>query len=114
MLLQDCWIAPLPKYLLFMYKLNEANVKKRKWGKIIRILTKRSILPAPDKEKTMSQSTKLDLTSVAFKADPYPTFAWYRSSEPVYLLDSSHGQNTWLISRYADVDFVLRDERFIK
>ncbi|HLG64866.1 MAG TPA: cytochrome P450 [Ktedonosporobacter sp.] len=62
----------------------------------------------------MTQSTEFDLTSAAFKADPYPTFAELRTYEPVHQLSSSQEGSTWLISRYADVEFVLRDERFIK
>ncbi len=62
----------------------------------------------------MSQSTELDLTSTAFKADPYPAFARLRTYEPVHQLSVSNGQSTWLVSRYTDVELVLRDERFIK
>jgi len=65
-------------------------------------------------EKIMNQSTELNLASPAFKANPYPTFARLRAHDPVYQLASSAGQNTWLITRYAEVEFVLHDERFTK
>ncbi|HEY1349405.1 MAG TPA: cytochrome P450 [Ktedonobacteraceae bacterium] len=62
----------------------------------------------------MSQSTAFDLASPVFKMDPYPTFARLRSYDPVHLLSSAAGQSTWLLTRYADIDLVLRDERFMK
>lgn len=62
----------------------------------------------------MSQSTEVDLSSPAFKIDPYPAFAQLRSYDPVHLLASSDGHSTWLLTRYADVEMVLRDERFMK
>lgn len=68
------------------------------------------------KEKAMAQSTEteLDLTSSAFKANPYPTFALLRANDPIHRLSTSNGQSSWLITRYTDADIVLRDERFIK
>ncbi|HZO74536.1 MAG TPA: cytochrome P450 [Ktedonobacteraceae bacterium] len=62
----------------------------------------------------MSQSLELNLTSPAFKADPYPAFAWLRTDDPVHQLASSGGQSTWLITRYVDAEIALRDQRFIK
>ncbi|HEX7734602.1 MAG TPA: cytochrome P450 [Ktedonobacteraceae bacterium] len=62
----------------------------------------------------MKTSEQFDLASSAFKANPYPTFARLRASEPVYLLASSNGQNTWLVTRYSDAELILRDERFVK
>jgi cytochrome P450 len=63
----------------------------------------------------MTQSTEFNLTSSTFKADPYPTFARLRDSDPVYQYATSpSGQRTWLITRYADADAILRDERFVK
>jgi cytochrome P450 len=62
----------------------------------------------------MSQSTAFDLASPVFKMDPYPAFAGLRLYDPVHLLSSAAGQSTWLLTRYADVDLVLRDERFMK
>lgn len=62
----------------------------------------------------MSQLTKLDLASPIFKANPYPAFARLRASDPVHQFASTNGQSTWLITRYADAELVLRDERFVK
>ena len=46
---------------------------------------------------------------LAFVADPYPVYAELRSRAPVrYHEPTGH----WLISRYADVDALLRDRRF--
>lgn len=62
----------------------------------------------------MSQTVEFDITAPTFKVNPYPAFAELRAYDPVHLLSSVEGQNTWLVTRYADVDLVLRDERFIK
>jgi cytochrome P450 len=62
----------------------------------------------------MSQSTEVNITSSAFKANPYPAFARLRAYDPVHQLTSSNGQSTWLITRYTDAEVVLRDERFVK
>jgi cytochrome P450 len=65
-------------------------------------------------KKTMIQPRELDLASPAFKANPYPAFARLRACDPVHLYRSSGGQNTWLITSYAEADLVLRDARFVK
>jgi cytochrome P450 len=62
----------------------------------------------------MNQSLELNFGSPVFKANPYPTLAHLRADDPVYQISSSQGQNGWLITRYADAERVLRDERFIK
>ncbi len=62
----------------------------------------------------MSQSKELDLASPVFKANPYPDFAQLRRYDPVYCFNTSNGQSTWLITRYAEAELVLRDERFVK
>lgn len=62
----------------------------------------------------MSQSMEIDLASPVFKANPYPFYARLRADEPVHEFSTSHGQSTWLITRYTDAEFVLRDERFVK
>jgi cytochrome P450 len=66
------------------------------------------------KEKVMSQSTELNLASSVFKANPYPAFARLRASNPIHQLTLFGQQRTWLITRYAEVELVLRDERFVK
>ncbi|GCE07704.1 cytochrome P450 family protein [Dictyobacter aurantiacus] len=62
----------------------------------------------------MSQSTKLNLNSPIFKANPYPTFAQLRATDPVHLYASTAEHKTWLITRYKDADAILRDDRFVK
>ena len=48
-------------------------------------------------------------TELDFIADPYPAYARLREREPVrYDEQTDH----WLISRYADVNALLRDRRF--
>ncbi|MFI0352340.1 cytochrome P450 [Actinomadura sp. 9N407] len=49
-----------------------------------------------------------DPWSPEFVADPYPAFAGLRVERPVFF-DEATGQ--WVISRYADVDALLRDRR---
>jgi unspecific monooxygenase len=45
----------------------------------------------------------------AFIADPYPAYAELRASSPVLYDDAT---NHWLVSRYEDVNALLRDRRF--
>lgn len=49
--------------------------------------------------------------SESFLRDPYPYYKQLRDSDPVYW---SQEGNYWIITRYADADFVLRDLRFGK
>ncbi|GCE07684.1 cytochrome P450 family protein [Dictyobacter aurantiacus] len=68
-----------------------------------------------DFDLTSSQTAEFDLTTVAFKSNPYPILARLRTHDPVYQYTSSpDGQSTWLITRYEDAEIVLRDERFVK
>lgn len=62
----------------------------------------------------MSQSSEFDLASPTFKANPYPTFAHLRATDPVHRIKMPNGGHAWLITRYHDADMVLRDERFVK
>lgn len=67
--------------------------------------------------KGMSQITSaqdLDLAAPVFKANPYPAFARLRLTTPVSVLNEKQGQQTWLITRYQEAEWVLRDERFVK
>jgi cytochrome P450 len=45
----------------------------------------------------------------AFVADPYPTYARLRDEAPLHFVPP---MDAWVISRYADVQFALRDARF--
>jgi cytochrome P450 PksS len=51
----------------------------------------------------------LDLFSLAFKADPFPTYADLRSDDPVYCHHAPYGARIWYITRYEDVLTVLKD-----
>ena len=50
-----------------------------------------------------------DLTSDAYFADPYPTYAVMRKDAPVYQLP---GTNLWYVTRYQDLAALFRDARF--
>jgi cytochrome P450 len=54
-----------------------------------------------------SQAT-ISLTSAAFIADPYPTYAWLREHAPVYFSEEWQG---FALTRYSDVLAALRDPR---
>ncbi len=59
-------------------------------------------------------SPPIDLSSPAFKADPFPTLARLRAEEPVHRTALSDGTPLWLLTRYADVQDLLQDGRFAK
>lgn len=60
--------------------------------------------------------TDLDLFSPAFQADPFPTFAQMRTQEPVYqlMVPTVAGRKYWIVTRYEDVESILKDKRFTK
>ncbi|HEY4383249.1 MAG TPA: cytochrome P450 [Ktedonobacteraceae bacterium] len=62
----------------------------------------------------VTQSPEIDLFSSAAKANPYPSYALVRSSDPVYNLKMEDGSTRWLITRYEDTLAILKDQRFIK
>jgi cytochrome P450 len=49
------------------------------------------------------------IVDAAFLADPYPTYAALREAGPMHWSDEFFG-GAWLLTRYADVDAVLRDD----
>ena len=53
-----------------------------------------------------------ELTSPAFRADPYPTYARWRAEAPVCRAKLPDKQTVWLVSRYDDAVTVLKDPRF--
>lgn len=59
-------------------------------------------------------NTPIDLLNPVFKADPFPTYAELRQHAPVYRAALPDGTPVWLVTRYDDVQTVLRDERFVK
>jgi cytochrome P450 len=57
---------------------------------------------------------EIDISSAAFKANPFPYFAELREIAPVYLLPAYRGQKAWLVTRYDDIEMVLRSDDFAK
>lgn len=55
-----------------------------------------------------------DIAHPRFKADPYPTYARLRREAPVHRARVGRRRGAWLLSRYDDVDALLRDPRFAK
>jgi cytochrome P450 len=62
----------------------------------------------------MTPLKDVDVTSPAFKANPYPVYARQRAETPVCRLMLPDRQSAWLVTRYDDVATVLRDGRFVK
>ncbi|MCG8347556.1 MAG: cytochrome P450 [Chloroflexales bacterium] len=60
------------------------------------------------------QASLPELFTPDFKADPYPVYANLRETSPIHRVTPPEGRSFWVISRYADVDAVLRDNRFSK
>jgi cytochrome P450 len=56
----------------------------------------------------------VDISSAAFKANPFPYFAELRETAPVYPLAAYRGRRAWLVTRYDDVEMVLRSDEFAK
>ena len=56
----------------------------------------------------------VNIVSAEFKADPFPFLAHLRASDPVYRTALSDKTPVWLITRYDDVNALLRDQRFTK
>lgn len=55
----------------------------------------------------------IDITSRAFKTDPFPFYARLRAQAPVHRARMGK-LDVWLVTRYDDVLMVLKDERFMK
>jgi cytochrome P450 len=64
-------------------------------------------------EKT-TRITPMDITSSKFKANPFPFFAQLRTEAPVYRMLLHNKKALWIVSRYEDVNLLLKDERFVK
>jgi cytochrome P450 len=75
---------------------------------------------AAPRSKTMSESIpnerRYDLYSQSVKNNPYPVFASMRQDDPVFAQLGIDGQTTiWFLTRYDDVELLLRDEaRFVR
>ena len=49
-----------------------------------------------------------------YKSDPYPLYATMRNQSPAYLTNLPDGVEVYMITRYADVQAALKDERLVK
>ena len=60
--------------------------------------------------------TQVDVTNAKFKANPFPFYAQLRAEAPVFpvTVPMPTRQRAWLITRYSDVQDVLKDARFAK
>jgi cytochrome P450 len=68
--------------------------------------------PSSARRAVMISITDVDLTNLAFRADPYPTYARWRAEAPVCRAKLPDNQTVWLVSRYDDAITVLKDPRF--
>jgi cytochrome P450 len=55
-----------------------------------------------------------NLASPGFKANPYPFYARLRDEAPAYRTTLPTKEPAWLVTRYDDVEALLKDERFAK
>jgi cytochrome P450 len=62
----------------------------------------------------MAPIRDVDISSPAFKANPYPFYAQLRNEAPVHRVILGDKRPAWLVSRYDDVVTVLKDDRFVK
>lgn len=56
----------------------------------------------------------VDITAPAFKADPFPFYARLRAEAPVFPVAVRGRGRAWLVTRYDDVQSLLRDGRLAK
>jgi len=58
----------------------------------------------------------MNIVSAQFKANPFPVLARLRSEEPIHrtTLPDKAKTPVWLVTRYEDVNALLKDERFPK
>lgn len=66
------------------------------------------------RKRPSSLANPVNIASPEFKANPYPFYARLRDESPVCRVILPTGEPAWLITRYADVLMVLKDERFVK
>jgi cytochrome P450 PksS len=62
----------------------------------------------------MDSIENVDISSPAFKANPYPFYAQLRDQAPVHRITLGDKRTAWLVTRYDDVVTVLKDDRFVK
>ncbi|HEX8145261.1 MAG TPA: cytochrome P450 [Pyrinomonadaceae bacterium] len=70
----------------------------------------------PGKEAILKADRQLNIVGAEFKANPFPLLARLRESEPVFRTHLPDKTKTpvWLLTRYADVFALLKDDRFVK
>jgi cytochrome P450 len=61
----------------------------------------------------MQDALDFNLISPEMHANPYPAFSWLRAHAPVHQVTMGSRQ-VWIISRYQDVEAVLKDQRFVR
>lgn len=64
--------------------------------------------------QVQEQISQPDLSSPQFRANPYPFYAQLRDAAPVYRVRLSRREWAWMVTRYNDVQAVLKDQRFAK
>ena len=62
----------------------------------------------------MARPIATNITSATFKVNPFPFYAQLRAESPVQPIALSRKQEAWLVTRYEDVNVLLKDERFVK
>ncbi len=62
----------------------------------------------------MAPIRNIDISSAAFKTDPYPFYAQLRDEAPVHRITLGDKRTVWLVTRYEDAVTVLKDDRFVK
>ena len=63
----------------------------------------------------MEAARKYDLYSQTFKRDAYQTFAEMRAHDPIYCQVGLDGKTPiWFVTRYDDVEAMLRDKRIVR
>jgi cytochrome P450 len=62
----------------------------------------------------MNEIAAADLASSRFKADPYPFYARLRAEAPVWRTTLRDKRMAWIVTRYEDVAWVLKDDRIAK
>jgi cytochrome P450 len=62
----------------------------------------------------MAPIPDVNITSSEFKANPFPFYARLRSEAPAYRTILPDKRHAWLVTRYQDVVFLLKDDRFSK
>lgn len=72
--------------------------------------------PLAEKETLVSEpERRYDLYGHDFKRDPHPTFEAMRHEAPIHKQAGLDGSTPiWFVTRYADVEAMLRDKRFVR